>query len=218
LLPVGVMHETGDGDLIELLGLASGLCYAWSREQWSYRTTWSCFRLVLCMKQGTLILYNYLVSFPAGVIHEAGDDDLIGLLGFASNWCHAWSRGQWSYRTTWSCSGWCYAWSSGRWTYITTWSCSGWCHTWSRGRWSYRTTWSCFRLVSYMKQGTMILYNYLVFLPAGVIYEAGDDDLIELLGFASGWCHTWSRGRWSYRTTWCCFRLVSYMKQGTMIL
>jgi hypothetical protein len=41
------------------------------------------------MKQGTLILYNYLVSFPAGVIHEAGDDDLIGLLGFASNWCHA---------------------------------------------------------------------------------------------------------------------------------
>ena len=41
-----------------------------------------------------------------------------------------------------------------------------------------------------MKQGTMILYNYLVLLPTGVIHEAGDDDLIELLGVASGWCHT----------------------------
>ena len=46
------------------------------------------------------------------------------------------------------------------------------------------------RLVSYMKRGTMILLNYLVLLPAGVIHEAGNDYLIELLGLASGWCHT----------------------------
>ena len=56
----------------------------------------------------------------------------------------------------------------------------------------------------------MVLYNYLILLPVGVIHEAGDDglielldlapagvihegeddDLIELLDLASGWCHT----------------------------
>ena len=35
----------------------------------------------------------------------------------------------------------------------------------------------------------MILYNYLVLLPTGVIHEAGDNDLIELIDLGSDWCH-----------------------------
>jgi hypothetical protein len=30
----------------------------------------------------------------------------------------------------------------------------------------------------------------LILLPVGVIHEARDDGLIELIGLASDWCHT----------------------------
>ena len=38
--------------------------------------------------------------------------------------------------------------------------------------------------------GDSDLIELLGLAPAGVIHEARDDDLIELLGLASGWCHT----------------------------